>query len=88
MAALDNRKKRHPEPRMGSFFLKFLLVSVFEYVCACLSVHHMYAGARGGQKGALDPLGLQLQMLVSCLMWVKGMEEAESSTRAARALNH
>lgn len=38
MAALDNRKKQHPEPRMGSFFLKFLLISVFGYVCACLSV--------------------------------------------------
>lgn len=58
-------------------------------VPACLYVYHMYAGARGGQKGALDPLGLQLQMLVSCLMWVwKGMEEAGSSARAARALNH
>lgn len=57
-------------------------------VPACLYVYHMYAGARGGQKGALDPLRLQLQMLVSCLMWVKGMEEAGSSARAARAHNH
>lgn len=36
----------------------------------CPYVYHMGAGALGGHKGESDPLELELQAVVSCLMWV------------------
>lgn len=41
-------------------------------MCACVSVYvlvHMHTGACGSQKWTLDPLELELQAGVSCLMW-------------------
>lgn len=32
---------------------------------ACTSVHHVYCGACGGQATVLDPLKLELQMVVN-----------------------
>ena len=36
---------------------------------ACLYVHHL-SGARGEQKKSFDPLELELQAVVTCLVWV------------------
>jgi hypothetical protein len=46
----------------------------------------MYAVARGGQKRVLDPLQLELQPVVSCLMWVL-RTELRSFARATHGLN-
>ena len=35
---------------------------------ACMSVHYVYASAFTVQKRALDPLKLELQVIVSCLV--------------------
>ena len=41
------------------------MLSIYEYsACKCLYTTSM-SGAREGQKRVLDPLGLQLQMVVS-----------------------
>lgn len=32
-------------------------------------VYHVYAGDDRGWKKAVDPLGLESQMSVNCLMW-------------------
>ena len=48
---------------------------------------HMYPGACGGQKRALDPLELESQAIVTQLLCVLGTK-LRLSTRAARALNH
>lgn len=47
----------------------------------------MHAGACGGQKRSLDPLELELQMVVSHLMWVL-QTEPRSSAEAASAMNN
>ena len=44
-----------------------MCVSVFSYV-------HMSEVAPRDQKNALDPLDLELQGVVSCLMWILGSE--------------
>ena len=43
-------------------------------VPACLYVHCMCAGAPEARKRVLDPLELELQTVVSCMMWVSGMK--------------
>ena len=46
---------------------------MYERFAMCISMHHTHAHrAHGGQKRALDPLELELQMVVSC------HEDAES----------
>ena len=52
---------------------------------ACMFLYHMYAGAHGGQKRALDPLELELQIILSA-MWVSEIKP-RSSARALIALN-
>lgn len=52
-------------------------------VCSCIYTH-MCAGTHRGEK-ATDPLKLELQLVVSCLIWVRHVEPG-SSERAA--LNH
>ena len=44
------------------------------------------SGSHGGQKRALDPLRLELQMVVSC--HVDAGNKLRPSGRAASALNH
>jgi len=46
----------------------------------------MYAGTHVGQRRMPDPLELELQVVVSLLMWVLGVK-LESSERAASDLN-
>lgn len=60
-------------PEDTAFFYKHLLVYLFylysigvSVLFACLSVYHICAGARGGQKMVLDPLELELQTIVCC----------------------
>jgi hypothetical protein len=48
---------------------------------------HRCSGALGGQKRASDPLELELQAVVSCLVWVMG-SELRPSGRAVSDLNH
>lgn len=48
---------------------------------------HMSAGARASQKGVPDPLGLQLQVITSRLLWMLG-SKFQPYKRAVRALNH
>lgn len=50
-------------------------------MCACI---HVGAGACGGQR-TQSPLELELQVLVSCAMWVLG-EELGSITKAVNIL--
>lgn len=40
----------------------------------CPYVYHMGAGALGGHKGESESLELEIQAVVSCLMWVLGTE--------------
>lgn len=57
-----------------------MCVSVCEFV-------HMGVDAQGGQKGALDPLELKIQAVVSLLTWVLGNTlELGSSPRSVNAL--
>lgn len=60
------------------------------YVCLCVCVYVQGSkGACRGQKRALDPLELELQVTVGCLMWVLGTELCFFFfARAASALNH
>lgn len=46
-------------------------------VPALASVHHMHAGACGRQKRLSDRLDLELQVVVSCLMWRLGASALE-----------
>ena len=59
-------------------------VCVWMYVCVCVFVS---ASAHGVEKKALDPLELELQTLVSSLMWVLGTK-LWSSAKAFRTLKH
>lgn len=64
------------------FYFKDLLL-LFMRMCvlpAWVYVHHIPAGAHRCQR-AVDPLGLELQAVISCLMWVPGIKPT-SSTRA------
>ena len=54
-------------------------------VSVCLYVMHMLS-ALVSQKRALVPLELELQAVVSCIMWVLGTVSGPS-VRAANALN-
>lgn len=50
---------------------------------------HMGMGAQGRQKGALDPLELKIQAIVSLLTWALGNTlELGSSPRAVNVLKH
>jgi hypothetical protein len=53
----------------------------------CVNVCHMYMGNHGGRKGTLDPLKLELQTVVSYLVWVLETE-LQSSGEPANARNH
>ena len=66
----------------------FLCVCVCVCVCMCACVH-VYIGAdtHRALKRAPDSLELELQVVVSHLMWVLGME-SRSSARATHALKH
>ena len=55
-------------------------------MCAFVNVCHMSADTCRGQKRASEPLELELQMVVSFLMWVLGTE-LKSSGQAGSALN-
>ena len=48
-------------------------------------MHAVCVGAHGDQKRVLDPLELEFQVVVSCLMWVLGTKP-RSSARAANTL--
>ena len=64
----------------------FMCVCVSVCVCVCLQcmyMHHIYGGACGGQKTALDPLELELRRVLSH----PTETEPGSSVRAANALN-
>ena len=56
-------------------------VSVYEFVCM-----HMYVVVYGGQKKVLESLELELQVIVSHLMWVLGTK-FQSSGRGVSTLN-
>lgn len=56
---------------------------VYECMYICMYVHHV-CGALGGHKRVLGPLELELQVVMSCLMWVS---EPRSSTRTENTLN-
>lgn len=61
----------------------FLMVLFFDIVYECVSVCRCVcvgAGAHGGQQGATDPLELELQVFMSCLMWVIGTELGSSAS--------
>lgn len=59
------------------------LFYVYDYF-ACEYVCKIYMpGVHGGQRRALDPMGLVLQMVVSCQVRIK----SGSSARATRPLN-
>lgn len=60
---------------------------VHAYMPAYLYVHHMPPDTRGGQERALDPLELQLKVVVGCLMWVLGTKPV-SPARDASILFH
>lgn len=56
-------------------------------VCVCVSVYvRESAGAHQGQKRVLDPLKLELQVIVCCQAWVLGAE-LKSSTKGVQTLN-
>lgn len=42
----------------------------YVYICVCVWVCAHVCSALGGQKEALDPLELELEVIVGCLMWV------------------
>jgi hypothetical protein len=54
--------------------LESVSLSCFIFMCMglylCASYVHMYAVTIGIQKSAWNPLQLELQMVVSCLIWV------------------
>lgn len=70
-------KKERPDSKWGSALLIYMCVP------ACQYVSHVPCG---GQTGAPEPLGLELQVVVSCLVRVLGTEP-RPSTRASRALH-
>lgn len=58
---------------------------MFMYVSVCRNMH-VSADIHKGQKRALYPLGLELQLVLSHLMWVLGTK-SRSSVRAVSAVN-
>jgi hypothetical protein len=79
-------EKNQKKKKLKETYYFFMCVSVHMHVCihvcvyACVCVHvrvcvwvyvlHRYEDTRGGQKGASDPLELNLWMVMSCSMWV------------------
>lgn len=60
-------------------------IFILNYMHMCWGDNvHVSACATRGQKGALDPLELELQRIVSCPV----VTELGSSARAASLLNH
>lgn len=57
-------------------------------MCMCLGVYMCTCvfSICGSQKRALDPFELELQAIVSCLMWLLGTEPV-SAARAFSALD-
>ena len=55
----------------------FIFLNMHMCVPALASVHHMHAGACGRQKRLSDRLDLELQVVVSCLMWRLGASALE-----------
>lgn len=65
-------------------FIKDVFVCLFSvHMCLHELMHSMYTGACEGRR-ALDTLELELQEVVSCLMWVLGIKFRSSTS----ALNH
>ena len=69
---------------MYILLLKFCLFFICMYLCLCIYVYHMNAGVWGGQR-ALDPQELELQMVVSHLMWMSVIK-LRASSGSVRAL--
>jgi hypothetical protein len=61
-------------------------VCVCVCVCMCVCICHVNAGAYEGQKRVLDALKLELQVALSCPMWVLGTEP-RCSRRTESTLN-
>lgn len=62
------------------------------YVCLCGYINgHEHAGAPRGWKKASDPLGLELQVVLSYLTWMLGAElwtsERSASIRNCHAIS-
>jgi hypothetical protein len=57
------------------------------YVCDYVNVCHMYMGARGSKKRALEPLELYLKVVVGCLKWVIGTKPGFSGRTLSYCLN-
>lgn len=67
------------------FFLEKILVL---YLCLCLCEYvHLYAGVFGGEERQLNPLELELQVVIKPRDWVLGTA-LWSSTRTVSALSH
>lgn len=49
----------------------------------CMCVHYMQPGGRGGQRRVLTPLDLELQAVVSSLVWALGTELGSSERQQA-----
>lgn len=72
-----------------SFFLslKFFTFYLHVYMCVCVIVCYMCVDAKGGPKKVLDPLELDLQVVMSHLKWVLGTK-LRSFERDASTLNY
>ena len=58
---------------LNGFIIKKTLLFIFLYVYVCVSVYgYMYicVGSQGSQKRALAPLKLEVQAIVSHLVWM------------------
>ena len=70
-------------------YFEFFFFKVYGYVrvwfiCLCIYVHA--CGTYRGQKRISDPLELELQVVMSCLIWVQGTE-IKPSGRASSILD-
>lgn len=57
--------------------LRFIF-SLFLHMLMSVYIFHIYVGAPGIQKRVLDPLELELEMVVISLLWVSGIEPQSS----------
>lgn len=64
-----------------------LLNFLKNYLYFCVCVHTLWMYALWSQKRESDFFVLELQAVVSILMWILGIEP-QSSRRAEHALNH
>lgn len=56
-------------------------------MCACVNYRiHIHIGVQGGYRGRLNPLGLELQVVVGHPVWVLG-PKLRFSARAVSTLN-